>query len=147
MGFEYRLERLKKLNESEKKQLERDYQILYEKLETLAKKLVELMKKKDALQKALHDHSQAKVKAFSIHERLKYIETIEKAIEWEQQNYHELKTQVENFRRSLIDKSIEVKKHERLKENAYNQYQVIEKKNELKQMDEHAQLLRNQPRA
>lgn len=143
MAFQYRLERLMRLNESERQQLERHYQVLYAKLEELAQTLIELMKKRERLQEALYEQSQTRVSASSIHERLVYVQTIDKRIEIEQKNYFELRDRVEMFRRSLTEKAIEVKKHELLKETAYNQYINLEKKAELKKMDEQAQLIRS----
>lgn len=143
MTFQYRLERLMKLNESERRHLERHYQILYGKLEELAQTLVELMKKRERLQEALYEKSQSRVAASSIHERLMYVQTIDKKIEIEQKNYFELLDRVELFRRSLTEKAIEVKKHELLKETAFNHYLNQEKKAELKKMDEQAQLVRS----
>ncbi len=142
MAFEYRLERLMKINENEKQQLERHYQILYTKLEDLAEQLIELMKKKEQVHSALYKETQTKVTASSIHERLRYMEIIEKKIEQEQQNYYTLKEKVAAFRQTLTDKSIEVKKHEVLKETAYHQHLVMEKRSEMKQMDEQGQRIR-----
>ena len=47
MAFQYRFERILKVNESEKKQLEQMYQELFRLLEEQGKKLIDLMKEKN----------------------------------------------------------------------------------------------------
>lgn len=139
MGFEYRLQRVMSLHENEKQQLELAYQILYEKLEQQGKRLIEVIQKKESLVVALHEASQNKMTAHAIHDRLSYIETLGNVIESEQVAYSQLKERVETFQATLQEKAIEVKKHEKLREKAYQAHLIQEKRLDLKRMDEQAQ--------
>jgi flagellar protein FliJ len=139
VGFDYRLQRVMTLHENEKQQLELAYQTLYEKLEEQGRKLIEVIQKKEALVVALHQASQNKMTAHAIHDRLSYIEALGNVIESEQRAYSQLKERVEAFQVTLQDKAIEVKKHEKLREKAYQAHLVHEKRIELKRMDEQAQ--------
>ena len=139
MGFDYRLQRVLTLHENEKQQLELAYQTLYEKLEEQGKRLIEVIEKKEALVLALHQASQNKMTAHAIHDRLKFIDALGKVIESEQIAYAQLKQRVEAFQVTLQEKAIEVKKHEKLREKAYQTHLVQEKRFELKRMDEQAQ--------
>ena len=138
MAFEYRFERILKVNESEKKQLEQIYQELFLLLEEQGKKLVELMKKKERLIKQFEGQKQQKMTVMGARNHIHLLESIGAKICAEQEKYETLRERLEKFKLTLMDKSIELKKYEKLKDIHFSRYEEEIKHLEEKQMDEAA---------
>ncbi|MFC4617344.1 flagellar export protein FliJ [Camelliibacillus cellulosilyticus] len=136
MAFNYRFERILNINENEKKQMERAYGELYDRLEQQGKKLIELMKRKDALENELEEQKRNAVTIFAIQDRLKAISAIGERIRLETEAYDRLKSRLEQSRAVLMDKSIEVKKYEKLKDIHFTAYRDQAKRSENRLMDE-----------
>ncbi|MGV3489418.1 MAG: flagellar FliJ family protein [Tuberibacillus sp.] len=138
MAFQYRFERILKVNDSEKKQLEQMYQELFRLLEEQGKKLIELMKRKELLIKQFEGQKKAKMTVMGIRDHVHILESIGTKIEAEQEKYNAIRDRLEKFKVTLMDKSIELKKYEKLKSLHFAQYETQTKHIEAAQMDEAA---------
>ncbi|WP_027726052.1 flagellar export protein FliJ [Tuberibacillus calidus] len=139
MAFQYRFERLLKVNESEKRQLEQIYQDLFRLLEEQGKKLVDLMKRKEMLIKRFEGEKKKKMSIMGVREHIHALENIGHKIHAEQCQYEALRTRLERLKAELTDKAIEIKKYEKLKDVHFAHYEEERKRSEAKQMDEAAQ--------
>jgi flagellar protein FliJ len=138
VAFEYRFERILKVNESEKKQLEQIYQELFRLLEAQAQKLIELMKKKEQLVNQFEGQKRKAMTVMGARDHLQILDSIGNKIHSEQDKYENIRERLEKFKVTLMDKSIELKKYEKLKDIHFNQYANAMKRYEDKQMDEAA---------
>lgn len=138
MAFQYRFERILKVNESEKKQLEQIYQELFRLLEAQGQKLIDLMKKKETLVNQLEGQKKKKISVMGVRDHLQTLEYIGSQIIAEQEKYETIRERLEKFKAVLMDKSIEVKKYEKLRELHFDHYLSEMKRNEERQMDETA---------
>jgi flagellar FliJ protein len=140
MPFDYRLERIMKIAENEQKNLEVQYQDLYEHLESVAHTLIDLLNKKKLFQKKLERRMKRPTSIESMKLQLSEIDQADQRIARQTLLYQQLTTNLEKFRTVLQEKSIEVKKYEKMKSRQKAIYQHDQMKREAKQMDEVAML-------
>lgn len=140
MPFDFRLERFMKIAESEQKSLKTQYQELYDRLESIASQLILLMDEKKRVQKKLENNMKRPTSIESMKLQLNDLEHTDKMIAKQTLIYQELTTHLEKFRVILREKSIEVKKYEKIKSKQKIIYQHEQVKKEMKQMDEIAAL-------
>ena len=140
MAFEFRFDRMMRINENEKQILERQYNEMYQHLEKQAKKLIELMQKKDMLQNRLEKIKQEKVMVSDVIDMTRVLSRLSDHIIEEQHRYNQIKIRVEKFRQKLLEKSIELKKFEKLKVMKKQHYDWQEKQRESFIMDEKAMI-------
>nr|WP_239549045.1 flagellar export protein FliJ [Scopulibacillus daqui] len=134
------MQRVLNISENEKKQLESEYQLIYEGFEKLANKLLSLMKKKEEVQTRLQQSLQTMVTVDSIKWQIDYVESLERRIEEQQIKYEKARGKLEFFQSLIKEKMIEIKKYETLKEQKRINDLKDEKKREMKLMDETALL-------
>ncbi|WKB34868.1 flagellar export protein FliJ [Terrilactibacillus sp. S3-3] len=115
MAFEFRLERLMQVAESERKQLEVEYQRIYDSFEQIAGRLVRLIEKKQAIETALQEKLQESMTLDLMRRQLADVENIDRLIEELTIQYNKVKVRLEKFQPVLKEKAIEVKKYEKIK--------------------------------
>ncbi|MFC7392551.1 flagellar export protein FliJ [Scopulibacillus cellulosilyticus] len=140
MPFEFSMQRVLHITENEKKQLESEYQTFYQMFEQLANELLCLMKKKEEVQTQLQQELKTSVTVDDIKSQINYVENLEKRIEDQQRKYDQARERLESFQLVLKEKTIEIKKYEKLKSKKWINYLKDEKKREMKLMDETASL-------
>lgn len=140
MAFDFRLERILKVADSEKKNLEAQYQSLYDHLENIAQDLVQLLGQKKDAQIRLQNKMKKAITIDSMKLQLSDADQMDQLIARRTMQYEKLKQQLEQMQAILLEKSIEVKKYEKMKEKQRQNYRTEQRKSEMKQMDEIAVL-------
>ncbi|GGH82238.1 flagellar FliJ protein [Pullulanibacillus pueri] len=138
MAFVFRFDRMMKINESEKKVLERQYNEVYALLEEQGKKLIDLMQRKEKLQEQFETKKRQRVRVADVIDQTFLLQKIGHHIIEEQHRYNQMRVRVEQFHQKLMEKSIELKKFEKLKSIQQDNYAQLEKQKENKVMDEKA---------
>jgi flagellar FliJ protein len=136
MAFEYRFERVMKLAESEKQNLEVQYKKLFDAFEKLAHSLIDLVEQKKVVQTGLQQQMSQAMTIDKMKMGILDVEKIDLLIEETSKQYHRAKLQLETFQTRLQDKAIEVKKYEKMREKQQRIYHKIVAKAEMKQMDD-----------
>ncbi len=129
-----------KIAESEQKSLEAQYQDLYDRLESVARTLIHLLDDKKQFQKKLEGSMKQPTSIESMKLQLSEIDRTDQRITRQTVLYQQLKTNLEKFRTVLQEKSIEVKKYEKIKSRQMAVYHHDQVKKDMKQMDEIAML-------
>lgn len=140
MVFDFRLERMMKIAESEKETLEAKYQELFRALEQLAGNLIDLMNEKESIQLELNQQLNQSMTIDSMKIYLFDVEKYEKLINLRTSEYDQAKRKLENLQPFLLEKSIEVKKYEKMRDRQQSAAKMKQKKKEMKEMDEIASL-------
>lgn len=140
MPFDFRLERIMKIAESEQKSLEAQYQEFYDRMESVAHTLIHLMEKKEKFQKRLESKMKQPTSIESMKIQLNEINETDQRIASQTMLYQQMTAHLEKFRSVLQEKSIEVKKYEKMRSRQETVYQHDQIREEMKQMDEIAML-------
>jgi len=136
MAFEYRFERVMKLAESEKQNLEAQYKRLFDDFERLARKLIELMDLKEKAQTDLQKQMSQAITIDQMKIGITDVNTMDSLIDVTNKRYIRAKVRLEDFQTRLQEKAMEVKKYEKMKEKQQMIYRRLMQKAEMKQMDE-----------
>ncbi|MCO7125996.1 flagellar export protein FliJ [Sporolactobacillus shoreicorticis] len=136
MGFEYRFERVMKLAENEKYNLEVQYKRLFDEFESLARKLIELMDLKEKAQTELQNQMSQAITIDQMKMGITDVNTMDSLIDETNKRYIRAKARVEDFQTKLQEKAMEVKKYEKIKEKQQSIYRRLTQKAEIKRMDE-----------
>ncbi|MFD2616889.1 flagellar export protein FliJ [Terrilactibacillus laevilacticus] len=136
MAFEFSLERILNLAESEKSQLEIEYQAVYQLFEQLAHRLFQLIEKKNTIQSCLQEKFNESISIHQITHELDTIDLFDRKIQEQTKQYEEVKQRLEKFQDILQAKNTEIKKYERLKQSQLSRHKINKKKKELQKMDE-----------
>ncbi|MDW0115733.1 flagellar export protein FliJ [Sporosarcina thermotolerans] len=118
----YRFEKVLTFREQEKEETEVEYKKSVHSFEKVATELYELLKKKEDLE---YDHQNKMKQGFNIndiHLYTRYLESIEKRISILQQSVIKARTKMNWFEEKLLEKTIEVKKFEKMKEKDQEHY-------------------------
>ncbi|TGB00282.1 flagellar export protein FliJ [Sporolactobacillus shoreae] len=140
MSFDFRLDRVMRIAESERKNFESQYQVLYDRLEKIAHQLLALMEEKKRTQSDLEKKMRKAMTIDSMRLQLIDVETTDRMIDEQTLIYNRSKRQLEQLRVKLHEKTIEVKKYENMREKKKEVYNQEVKKDEMKLMDEVAAL-------
>lgn len=140
MAKNFPIERLKSLSESEKKQLEYEYNALYKEFEKITNELLRLMDKKEGIEKVLHQKMEDTLSINRIQQQLTYIQQLEISINQCRERFEQARQKVDHSKRLLTDKSIQVKKYEKLNDKYIRHWKDALKKKDMLKMDEAANL-------
>ncbi|MFX3618460.1 MAG: flagellar export protein FliJ [Sporolactobacillus sp.] len=140
MAIDFRLKRIMKIAESEKAALESKYQELFQALEQLAGNLIDLMNKKKTVQIELNQQLSQSMTIDSMKLHLFDVEKYEKIINLRTSEYDQAKRRLEELQPILLEKTIEVKKYEKIRDRQRSVIKTEQKKKEMKEMDEIASL-------
>lgn len=136
MGFEYKFSKVLKVKENEKDQALAIYFEAVSNFEQVATKLYELLKKKEDLEDFQNERLNKGLPIQEIQYYQQFISNLEKAINHQQTLVINARNQMEYHRGRLVEKNVEVKKYEKIKERDFNRFIEQEKQNENKLMDE-----------
>ncbi|WP_079529847.1 flagellar export protein FliJ [Halobacillus hunanensis] len=129
--------KIKQLRERDKKEKQKLYQEQMDAFESVATRLYEKLKKREAAEQSFHEsltHSKVKAHSFIYHRR--YIDQLDSEIMQLQPQVQQARTQMENAQAHLSSAHIEVKKFEKLIDNKLARHGQWLKEEETKQMDE-----------
>lgn len=136
MGYEYKFAKVLKVKENEKEQMLAVYYEAVSNFETVAKKLYELMKKKEDLEQYQSERLNKGLSIQDIQHYQQFIDNLERSIDHYQLLVINARNQMEYYQARLVEKNVEVKKYEKIKERDYARYLEEEKHAENRQMDE-----------
>jgi flagellar FliJ protein len=135
-AYSYRFENVLMFREQEKTETEVHYKVSVEEFETVATELYESLKKKEDV---IEEQSTRMKTGFSINEIHHYalfIASLEKKIEVLQQKVVQARSKMNWFEEKLLERTIEVRKFEKMKEKDREQHRVETEYREAVRLDE-----------
>ncbi|HET7522135.1 MAG TPA: flagellar export protein FliJ [Bacillales bacterium] len=136
MTFHFSFEKVLTVKENEKNVLETEYRDAYNEFEKIANMLYGFMKQKETLETRQRDHMTKGTSAFHIQRLQTDIQRLQEKIDRCEGLYQSARQNIEQKKARLTDKSIDVKRFERLKEVHYDMFRKKEKAEEMSQIDE-----------
>jgi flagellar FliJ protein len=122
MSFQFSLQKILEVRESEKNSFEKEYTQATKQFEEVATKLFELLKKKEQYENECCNRIGKGIHIFQIQESQLLLTQLQRQID--QQQYYTQKAR-ENMNRkqeTLVEKSIELKKYQKMKQIKYEIY-------------------------
>ena len=135
-SYHYRFDKVLTLREQERDETEMAYKEAIEEFEKVATQLYDQMKKKE---NALEEQQQRMTKGFSIddlHNYSRFINTLDVSIDHIQQEVMKSPSKMNWFENQLLEKNIEVKKFEKMKEIGKEHYDAEMEHVEANRIDE-----------
>lgn len=134
--YNYRFENVLTFRELEKNESETEFKQSVEAFEVVATELYELLKKKE---ETLDEQQEQMVAGFSIdriHHYARFIASLEKKIDELQQEVMQARAKMNWYEEKLLEKTLEVRKFEKMKEKDREQYEVELEHREAERLDE-----------
>ncbi|PID16498.1 flagellar export protein FliJ [Sporosarcina sp. P34] len=135
-SFRYRFDKVLNLREQERDETEMAYKEAIEEFEKIATQLYDHMKKKETI---LEEQQQRMTTGFSIddlHSYSRFINTLDLTIDHMQQEVIKSRSKMNWYESQLLEKNIEVKKFEKMKEIGKEQYDAEMEHVEINRIDE-----------
>lgn len=136
MRYEFKFNKILAVKEREKDEAVNVYQDSVRKFEEVAEKLYELLKRKEDLEEYQSERLHGGLSIQEIRHHQQFIGNIEKMIEHYQKMVVNARNRMLLFQEKLLEKNIEVKKYEKIREKDYLQFTEDVKIIEGKQMDD-----------
>lgn len=136
MNFTYKFEKILSIRTREKEEAMSTYQNAVKKFEEVAEKLYQLLKKKEEVEEDQLEKIQKGLSVQEIRLLQQYLSNLQKEIDYYQQLVIRARNKMNYERERLIEKNIEVKKFEKIKEKEYQLFLEIQKNEQAKFLDE-----------
>ncbi|PLR97274.1 flagellar export protein FliJ [Bacillus sp. T33-2] len=136
MVYQYKFEKILTLRSREKDEAQAVYQDTVRKFEDAAEHLYRLLKKKEDMESFQSERLQKGLPVQEIRHHQQFIGNLQKTIEHYQQMVINARNRMNYQQVQLMEKNIEVKKYEKIREKDFHQYIANEKYEEGKMMDE-----------
>lgn len=136
MENDYRFERVMKLADHEKQNLEIEYKQLYEQFDQIAHRLIDLVDQKESIQMDIQKKMVQAMRVDQMTLKFSDINKLELLIEETRKYFLSLKERLEALQTKLQEKTIEVKKYKKLKERRQSFERKQKIRAEMKEMDE-----------
>ncbi|MBT2756014.1 flagellar export protein FliJ [Mesobacillus foraminis] len=136
MQYQYKFEKIMSLRTREKDEAQSVYQDAVRKFEEAADHLYQLLKKKEVLESHQSEKLSKGLAVSEIRHHQQFIGNLEKTIDYYQKMVINARNRMNYQHSQLMEKNIEVKKYQKIKEKDYLDYLTIEKEEENKVMDE-----------
>ncbi|WP_260284250.1 flagellar export protein FliJ [Peribacillus aracenensis] len=136
MIYQYKFEKILTIKEKEKSDALAKYNAALKKFEEVAEKLYKLLKKKEELIEFQQEKLRNGLSVQEIRHHQLFMDNLEKLLGHCQQEVIESRYKMNNQRDILMERNIEVKKYEKMKENGFLKFLDVIKEAENKQMDE-----------
>ncbi len=138
MKYAFKFDKILSLKEREKEEALLAYQDSIGKFEKVAKKLYELLRQKEKLQTTRSEKLKQGTPVNEIRFYEKYLESLEKKIEKQQIMVNNARNRMQHLQKQLMEKNIEVKKFEKLREKDARKFFDQLRAEENKRMDDAA---------
>jgi len=135
-SYVYRFENVLTFREQEKTQTETEFKNAVETFELVATELYELLKKKET---TLDEQAERMANGFysdEIHHYARFIDSLEKKIADVQQKVMQERSKMNWYEEKLVERALEVKKFEKMKEKDLKVHRVEAEYEEAKRLDE-----------
>ncbi|WP_033829221.1 flagellar export protein FliJ [Bacillus andreraoultii] len=136
MKFNYKLQKVLELREREKEEQAYTYEKSIRKFEEVAEFLYERLKQKETLEGQLEERIKTGVRIQEIRMQQKYLMNLEREIDYYQKLVFQARNNMQLEKQVLVEKNIEVKKMEKMKNKEYEKYIHILNMEDRKVMDE-----------
>lgn len=138
MKYAFKFDKILSLKEREKEEALLAYQDSIGKFEKVAKKLYELLRQKEKLQTTRSEKLKQGTPVNEIRFYEEYLESLEKKIEKQQIMVNNARNRMQHLQKQLMEKNIEVKKFEKLREKDVRKFFDQLRAEENKRMDDAA---------
>ncbi|MGG5252948.1 flagellar export protein FliJ [Neobacillus sp. SM06] len=136
MVYQFRFDKILHIKETEKDAAMAEYSGAVRKFEEAANKLYELLKKKEDMELYQSAKLLNGLTVSEIRHHQQFIGNLQKSIDFYQKMVMNARARMNLFQEKLMEKNVEVKKYERIREKDFLHYQEEEKFAEGRQMDE-----------
>ena len=136
MNYQYKFEKILTIKEKEKNDASSKYNESVKKFEEVAEKLYRHLKKKEDMQNFQQVKLKEGMAVQEIRHHQQFMDNIEKLLARIQQEVVEARYRMNANQETLIEKNIEVKKYEKIKEKDFDKFLDHVKELENKNMDE-----------
>ena len=136
MIYQYKFEKILSIKEKEKTDALAKYNAALKKFEEVAEKLYKLLKKKEELLEFQQEKLRNGLSVQDIRHHQLFMDNLEKLLSLCQQEVIEARYKMNTQRDLLMERNIEVKKYEKMKENDFLEFLDVMKEAENKEMDE-----------
>jgi flagellar FliJ protein len=136
MIYQYKFEKILSIKEKEKTDALAKYNAALKKFEEVAEKLYKLLKKKEELLEFQQEKLRNGLSVQDIRHHQLFMDNLEKLLSLCQQEVIEARYKMNTQRDILMERNIEVKKYEKMKENDFLEFLDVMKEAENKEMDE-----------
>ncbi|WP_108669690.1 flagellar export protein FliJ [Peribacillus acanthi] len=136
MIYQYKFSKILSLKEREKDDAYSKYSQALKHFEEVAEKLFRLLKKKEDLQEYQEQELVNGLSVDVMRHHQTFITNLDKIIDHCQKEVIEARTKLNLFQTILIEKNVEVKKYEKMKEKDFSNFLELLKENDKRQMDE-----------
>ena len=139
--YNFRFAKILDIREQEKVQTEMAYKEAVKSFEDVATKLYDLLKKKEDLIEYQNERLQTGASIDEINHYARFITSLEKTIEDFQKKVVQARTKMNWHEEKLLEKSIEVKKYEKMRERDFKSFQDEQDRVEMIRLDELSSML------
>lgn len=136
MNYQYKFDKILTIREKEKKDAFSKYSEAVKSFEEVAEKLYKLLKKKEELQEFQLVKLSEGLSVLELRHHQTFMDNLEKMITHYQHEVIAARERMNTLQSILIDKNIEVKKYEKIREKDFAKYQEMVKMIEKNQMDD-----------
>lgn len=135
-SHQYRFEKVLTYRELQKTETEIEFKTSVDAFETVATELYNLLKTKESTLVNQEEKMQVGASIDEIHHYARYIDSLEKKIEYVQQKVIQARSKMNWFEDKLLERTLEVRKFEKMKEKDYDHYRAEEEYKEAQRLDE-----------
>ena len=136
VSYQYKFAKVLNVREQEKSETELAYKESVHMFEKVATELYELLKKQEDTVDAQNNRLTAGLSIDQIHHYSNFIEGLQKRIDVVQKEVIQARSKMNWFEQKLVEKSLEVRKFEKMKEKDFEQFSEEQKRLETIQLDE-----------
>ncbi|AYC29242.1 flagellar export protein FliJ [Paenisporosarcina cavernae] len=145
-AYNYRFENVLTLRDQEKTEMEVAYKDSVRHFEDVATKLYDLLKKKENTLENQQMNLEKGSTMDDFHHYTRFINGLERSINDLQQIVVQARIKMNWHEEKLIEKNMEVRKYEKMREKDYSQFIELQNKNEMNRLDELSTLAFRQKR-
>lgn len=134
--YNYRFENVLTYRELEKTETEIEFKTSVDAFEVVATELYDLLKKKETVLADQIEQMQTGSSIDEIHHYARFVESLEKKIQHVQQQVIQARSKMNWFEDKLLERTLEVRKFEKMKEKDRDEYRVESEYKEAQRLDE-----------
>ena len=136
MVYQYKFEKIMSLREKEKTESQTKYNLAVKEFETEAEKLYRMLKKKEELLDEQAERLRQGLSVQQVRHNVSFLENHEQLIQHYQRRVIETRNKMNFYHQILVEKNMEVKKYEKMKEKDVQAFMEQVNQMENRQMDE-----------
>ncbi|MDR9791888.1 flagellar export protein FliJ [Aeribacillus pallidus] len=136
MTYHFRYQKILDVKENEKQKSSKEYEDSVENFKKVATKLYKFLKQKEEFEKLQEEKLNKGMSVQEIKQYQQFVQNLEKTIEHYQQLVIYSRNAMDEKQSILMQKHIEVKQYEKIKEKDYKKFLELRKREEGKMMDE-----------